>query len=777
MRGSTLTLALAGGVLAASLLLAAAIVLPARPGAALPCRLLPNGAVPLLPAWSPACPLEAYDRVLAFRSDAPQPTRPLLHRGTAAARLEGDAAWLLVSRRGDERWVRVPLVSDAQSRSPGRLAVAAVFSLALLAAAVWIRRSSSARAAGPFLGFSACVGAELVTVLCGHRSHWVELAGVAARGAVPAVLAHLALTFPRERAVLRRFPRLLGGTYGMAALWTLISLVNLYRSAAVWALVDRLVVLVSLAIWGLIVISCALARRESVSTLERARARVLLWGALFVPGIAALAALAAGARASPLALVATLPVPVGYALLRYRLFDLGPDLRRGAAWMVYAAIVAALLLAVSSIAPLVPGAAILVADRDSFFAAALFGFLLGEPLRTRLRRAISSRLSPDAGRLSRWSHDHARQTAELRDPDACAGLLCRTAHLGLGGGGVSVFLAADGGWRLAHARGERAATRGSVAADAGLVARDAELVHLAREDSQLGPEARSLRRAGIEVVAPLRSEGRALGLMLVTPTPGAEAYGSPQLRFMDSLTRQAAISVQNATLTGGLVESGRVEALGRVGAGLAHDLGKPLGVVERLAARLPLALDDPDRLLRDARTIACLAAEVRSTLRRSTLQGVAAGISRLEEVLDGSVRMVSLAHGPGRVAVRLPPLAPCFDGPAEKLTRVLANLLDNALLASSDTDVVEVSVTTVADRLELEVIDRGCGMEPCVARRAFEPFFTTRENGGGSGLGLAICRDLVEEIGGEVSLESAPGLGTRVRIRLPRSSKGRDGAS
>jgi signal transduction histidine kinase len=67
----------------------------------------------------------------------------------------------------------------------------------------------------------------------------------------------------------------------------------------------------------------------------------------------------------------------------------------------------------------------------------------------------------------------------------------------------------------------------------------------------------------------------------------------------------------------------------------------------------------------------------------------------------------------------------------------------------------------------LEVRDRGCGMAAATAARAFDPFFTTRGASGGSGLGLSICRDLVGGLGGSIELDSAPGAGTRVRVRLP----------
>ena len=63
------------------------------------------------------------------------------------------------------------------------------------------------------------------------------------------------------------------------------------------------------------------------------------------------------------------------------------------------------------------------------------------------------------------------------------------------------------------------------------------------------------------------------------------------------------------------------------------------------------------------------------------------------------------------------------------------------------------------------MIDRGPGMDPKTARRAFEAFFTTRQSG--SGLGLYLSRKIVEEMGGKLDIESEPGKGTEVVLRLP----------
>jgi two-component system NtrC family sensor kinase len=70
----------------------------------------------------------------------------------------------------------------------------------------------------------------------------------------------------------------------------------------------------------------------------------------------------------------------------------------------------------------------------------------------------------------------------------------------------------------------------------------------------------------------------------------------------------------------------------------------------------------------------------------------------------------------------------------------------------------------------VEVADDGPGMEPATAERIFEPFFTTKDVGKGTGLGLSISQQIVEAHGGSVAVETAPGAGTRFRIRLPLRS-------
>jgi two-component system, NtrC family, sensor histidine kinase HydH len=100
-----------------------------------------------------------------------------------------------------------------------------------------------------------------------------------------------------------------------------------------------------------------------------------------------------------------------------------------------------------------------------------------------------------------------------------------------------------------------------------------------------------------------------------------------------------------------------------------------------------------------------------------------------------------------------------------KLKQALLNLLTNALEATPSGGTIRLSATAVGDRAEIVVSDSGRGIPAEVLARVGTPFFTTREQG--TGLGVAIARGIVEQHGGELSIDSASGGGTRVRISLP----------
>ncbi|MCY4747296.1 ATP-binding protein [Pelomonas sp. UHG3] len=247
-----------------------------------------------------------------------------------------------------------------------------------------------------------------------------------------------------------------------------------------------------------------------------------------------------------------------------------------------------------------------------------------------------------------------------------------------------------------------------------------------------------------------------------------------------------------------LVESEKLASLGRLVAGVAHELNTPLGN----ALTVVSALDDRYKQLE-----AMLAGAVQ--MRRSTLEELARDTRRGQDILQRNVQKAAdLVRDFKQVAIdQTADLRRDFDlgkvvedvlvmvEPSFKHTpfvietqlchglqmnsypgalgQVLTNLLMNALLHAfegADQGRVLVSCTALNDaEAELIVSDDGRGMDEAVRRRIFDPFFTTKLGTGGSGLGMHIVHSIVTNVlGGQIEVRSTPGQGTQMLMRLPR---------
>lgn len=119
----------------------------------------------------------------------------------------------------------------------------------------------------------------------------------------------------------------------------------------------------------------------------------------------------------------------------------------------------------------------------------------------------------------------------------------------------------------------------------------------------------------------------------------------------------------------------------------------------------------------------------------------------------------------------LDPQLPAVMAAADRLVLLLTHLVINAADATATlparTGRIEIATRRDPRGVELSVTDNGCGMSPAVHERAFDPLFTTKPAGRGSGLGLTLCRAIVQDHGGQIRIDSAPGHGSRVSIWLP----------
>jgi PAS domain S-box-containing protein len=225
-----------------------------------------------------------------------------------------------------------------------------------------------------------------------------------------------------------------------------------------------------------------------------------------------------------------------------------------------------------------------------------------------------------------------------------------------------------------------------------------------------------------------------------------------------------------------LVHSERLDTIGRLASGLAHDFNNLLTVISSAAEALAESAGDAHRqdatLLRDATTRA--AALTRNLLAFARNAGGDAGTCELRSTIDGLGP--TLRHVAGeRVQVTMA-LSPALNvrvrlHPGE-LERILVNLAVNARDAMATGGTLRISAEPgPGGTAILEVADDGVGMDADTRARAFEPFFSTRGGGQGAGLGLPTCAALVVRAGGTISLDSAPGRGTIVRIGLPGGAR------
>jgi signal transduction histidine kinase len=219
----------------------------------------------------------------------------------------------------------------------------------------------------------------------------------------------------------------------------------------------------------------------------------------------------------------------------------------------------------------------------------------------------------------------------------------------------------------------------------------------------------------------------------------------------------------------------RLGTLGRLAAGVAHELGTPLNVVTAQAKMIATGESEGDEVRADAQVILGQSermAHIISQLLDFTRQrrsdrrqeDVRAVVSAALHVL---APLASRAHVRCTLAPG-PPMLACID--PMQIQQVVTNLTVNAVQAQPKGGEVRVSVEAEdgsASSVVVHVEDHGEGMPPEVVERIFEPFFTTKDVGQGSGLGLSVAHGIVEEHGGHITVTSSVGKGTTFCVFLP----------
>jgi PAS domain S-box-containing protein len=229
--------------------------------------------------------------------------------------------------------------------------------------------------------------------------------------------------------------------------------------------------------------------------------------------------------------------------------------------------------------------------------------------------------------------------------------------------------------------------------------------------------------------------------------------------------RQAEIGAQ-------LRQAQKIDALGTLAGGIAHDLNNTLLPIRTLA---PLLKRGPGRSEQDMRALDLIlsAAQrashlVQQILAFSRKQEVERLSLRLDELVRDSLPMMRAGLPPHvRIDTDIAPV-PDMLGNRGQLYQVVLNFVLNAAQAIGDRPgAIAIAVAPDAGGVRLSVTDTGCGMSEETQSRIFEPFFTTRAASEGTGLGLSVVKGIVTEHDGTIAVTSRPGAGTRFDVVFP----------
>jgi signal transduction histidine kinase len=258
------------------------------------------------------------------------------------------------------------------------------------------------------------------------------------------------------------------------------------------------------------------------------------------------------------------------------------------------------------------------------------------------------------------------------------------------------------------------------------------------------------------------------------------AFGGVALRRQRKeleLQRELAVAEAQNQRDEELAHAERVATMGTFAMGIAHEVATPLGVIVGRAEQLLSKVQD-ERSARSAQTILTQADRIQHIVRRflDMARGGPPSLERVDPATVVRAATGAVEHRFEKARVKLtsdvPSSMPAIQCDRDLLEQAIVNLLLNACEACGEGGTVDLTARSDTEQVAFVVTDNGSGISPENAKRATEPFFTTKARGDGAGMGLAIATEIVKSHRGELTIAPNADRGTRALIEIPIASGG-----
>ncbi|HUV93666.1 MAG TPA: response regulator [Anaerolineae bacterium] len=422
-------------------------------------------------------------------------------------------------------------------------------------------------------------------------------------------------------------------------------------------------------------------------------------------------------------------------------------------------------------------------------------------LRDAAEHALTqARLARESGRLRALLPllNLTRQT--LRDVDRAA-LLSRIVDIAVAesrshGGGLVAMDGESERWRLWAVRGglpDPLPDLGSLAE----LARATEQVQVLELGGDLPLELeKGMQQAGLgtTLLVPLRAPSRFVGVLILTNKGNHASFPEADLGMLSILGSQAAALLENARLVAELetwnrelearvaertqeleaaqaelLRAERLATIGALGAGVAHELRNPLGVISNSAYYLNSRLKDaPPKIVKHLgiidREVAASNRIITGLMNFVRVRELKTTPSQPRRLVEETLQRASLPEDVS-LHTQFASDLPLVEVDADKMQEVFLNLIDNSTQAMPRGGDLTIGAVVQDGCVEISFDDTGEGIPPSNLEQVFKPLFTTKVKG--IGLGLALVRLLVEAHRGTVTVTSQVGVGSRFVVRLP----------